>query len=120
MGKYILRRLIQMIPVLLIVSIAVFAIIHLIPGNPAEIIAGPNATDEQLEALRRQYGLDQPLWQQYFIWLGNVLAGNLGLPQILLQLNEIAIRVLAQRIDQPVRIFVRVKFASAYLGHFFE
>lgn len=67
-----------MIPVLLLVSIAIFLIIHLIPGDPAQIIAGPNATDEQLAALNRQFGLDQPLWRQYLIWLGNVLSGNLG------------------------------------------
>ena len=78
MGKYALRRLIQMIPVLLIVSIVVFLIIHLIPGDPAKIMAGSNATEEQVAALRHQYGLDKPLWVQYFIWLGNVLSGNLG------------------------------------------
>jgi len=78
MGKYTLRRLMHMIPVLLIVSIAVFSIIHLIPGDPAVIIAGSNATDEQVAALRHQYGLDRPLWVQYFTWLGNVATGNLG------------------------------------------
>ena len=109
MGKYILRRLIQMIPVLLIVSIAVFAIIHLIPGNPAEIIAGPNATDEQLEALRRQYGLDQPLWQQYFIWLGNVLTGNLGHSFI----NDFPV---GQLILYRVPATVELALASALIG----
>ncbi len=78
MGKYALRRLAQMVPALLLVSIAVFMIIHLIPGDPAKIIAGPNATDEQLEALTRQFGLDRPLWEQYVTWLGNALTGNLG------------------------------------------
>ena len=78
MGKYTLRRLAQMIPALLLVSIAVFLIIHLIPGDPAKIIAGPNATDEQLEALTRQFGLDRPLWVQYVTWLRNVLTGNMG------------------------------------------
>ena len=78
MSTYALRRLWQLIPVILIVSIAVFSIIHLIPGDPAQIIAGPNATDEQLAALRQRYGLDEPLWTQYFIWLRNVLSGDLG------------------------------------------
>ncbi len=67
-----------MIPVLLIVSVAVFSIIHFIPGDPAKIIAGPNATPEQLESLRRRLGLDQPVWIQYLIWLRNVLTGNMG------------------------------------------
>ncbi len=78
MGKYALRRLVQMIPALFIVSVAVFLIVHLIPGDPAKIIAGPNATDEQLAALTRRLGLDQPLWAQYVTWLRNVLTGNMG------------------------------------------
>ncbi|HEY83640.1 MAG TPA: ABC transporter permease [Chloroflexi bacterium] len=78
MGKYAIKRLIQIIPVLIIVSIAVFSIIHLIPGDPAEIMAGSNATDEQVAALRHQYGLDKPIWSQYLIWLENVATGNLG------------------------------------------
>ena len=78
MGKYALRRILQMLPALLIVSIAVFMIVHLIPGDPAKIIAGPNAKDEQLEALTRQFGLDQPLWVQYLTWLRNALTGNMG------------------------------------------
>lgn len=78
MGKYVLRRLTQMIPALLMVSIAVFMIIHLIPGDPAKIIAGPNATDEQLAALTHQFGLDEPLPIQYVTWLRNVLTGNMG------------------------------------------
>ncbi len=78
MGEYIIRRLLQMIPALLLVSVAVFMIIHLIPGYPAKIMAGPNATDEQLEALSRQFGLDQPLWIQYLTWLRNALSGNMG------------------------------------------
>jgi len=78
LGKYALRRLAQMAPALFLVSVAVFMIIHLIPGDPAKIIAGPNATDEQLAALTRQFGLDRPLWEQYVTWLGNALTGNLG------------------------------------------
>ncbi len=78
MGKYALRRIVQMIPALFLVSVAVFMIIHVIPGDPAEIVAGPNATDAQLEALTRQFGLDQPLAVQYVTWLRNALKGNLG------------------------------------------
>jgi peptide/nickel transport system permease protein len=109
MGKYALRRLIQMIPVLLLVSIAVFAIIHLIPGNPAEIIAGPNATDTQLAALRQQYGLDRPLWMQYLIWLRNVLSGDLGHSFIN---NYPVSQLLALRIPATVELAV----ASAIIG----
>lgn len=78
MGKYALRRLAQMVPVLLIVSVVVFSLIHFIPGDPARNIAGPNATPEQLDALRHRLKLDQPLWTQYAVWLGNVLRGDMG------------------------------------------
>lgn len=109
MGKYALRRLAQMVPVLFIVSVVVFAIIHLIPGNPAEIMAGPNATDEQLAALRHQYGLDQPLWLQYFIWLGNILRGNLGHSFI----NNFPVgRLIALRVPATVELAI----ASAIVG----
>ena len=78
MNHYTLRRLFQLAPVLFIVSVAVFTIIHLIPGDPAQILAGPNATDEQLSALRTRFGLDRPLWAQYVVWLRSVLTGDLG------------------------------------------
>jgi peptide/nickel transport system permease protein len=78
LGNYALRRLSQMIPVLFMVSIVVFSIIHFIPGDPEKIIAGPNATPEQLESLRRRLGLDEPVWVQYLIWLRNVSTGNMG------------------------------------------
>ena len=109
MAKYTLRRLIQMIPVLLIVSIAIFSIIHLIPGDPAVIIAGSNATDEQVVALRHQYGLDQPLWIQYFIWLGNVARGNLGNSLI----NGFPVNEL---ILQRIPATVELAFAASIIG----
>lgn len=109
MSTYILRRLVQMIPVLFIVSIAIFAIIHLIPGNPAEIMAGPNATDKQLTALRHQYGLDQPIWLQYFIWLQNILSGNLGNSFI----NDFPVgRLIVLRVPATVELAI----ASALIG----
>ncbi len=78
MSGYLLRRLAQMIPALFIVSVIVFLVVHLIPGDPAKIIAGPNAKDEQLRALTRQFGLDRPLPVQYLLWLRNALTGNMG------------------------------------------
>ena len=78
MKQYILLRLMQLIPVLLLTSVAVFMLIRVIPGDPAHIIAGAEATPEQLEAVRNQLGLDQPLPVQYVIWLGRVLRGDLG------------------------------------------
>ena len=78
MSGYILRRLLQLIPVLFGISLVVFLIMALLPGDPALAILGPYATPESLASLRRDLGLDQPLWRRFFIWLGNVLQGDLG------------------------------------------
>lgn len=67
-----------MIPVLFFLSILVFSLIHLIPGDPAQVILGQDATPQSLATLRHQLGLDQPLIMQYLHWLGNALHGNLG------------------------------------------
>jgi peptide/nickel transport system permease protein len=80
MGAFILRRLLLLIPVLLGVSILVFTMIHAIPGDPTQILAGTDQliTDEQRAVMRERYGLDQPLPVQYGKWIGRVLQGDLG------------------------------------------
>lgn len=77
-GQYILRRLTQMIPVLFGVTVIVFLLIHLIPGDPAQTMLGTRARPEALEALRRELGLDRPLWQQYVSYLGDLARLDLG------------------------------------------
>ncbi len=76
--KYIVRRLIQTIPVVIGVTILVFSLMHLIPGDPAQIIAGESAPEEQVEQLRERLGLNDPLPVQYFKYMGNVIKGDLG------------------------------------------
>src|ERR1700716_4140230 len=78
MGRYILRRLLQSIPVIFFSTFLVFLVIHLIPGDAAVVLAGPNATAEALVAIRKDMGLDQPLLVQYFVWVGHLLQGDLG------------------------------------------
>ena len=78
MGGYILKRLISAIPVLLGITIIVFLIMSLIPGDPATAILGSYATPENVEKLNRDLGLDKPMVQRYFIWLGNMLTGDFG------------------------------------------
>ena len=75
---YVLRRLIATIPVVLIVAVLVFLMLRLTPGDPAAIIAGDNATSDQIAAIRTRLGLDQPIFVQFFIWLGNILRGDFG------------------------------------------
>lgn len=78
MGIYILRRLLQAVPVLLLASIAIFLILRLIPGDPAYVILGSDARPEQIATVREQLRLDDPLPVQYAAWLGRLLTGDLG------------------------------------------
>ena len=78
MGGYIARRLLNLIPVLLGITLLVFVFLHLIPGDPAVVMAGERATPEQVAALREQLGLNQPLPLQYLVFLGNLLRFNFG------------------------------------------
>lgn len=78
MAKYILRKAVQVLTVLFIVSFVTFFIIHLTPGDPARVMLGADASEEAVEALREQMGLNRPLPVQYVEWLRNVCRGDLG------------------------------------------
>jgi peptide/nickel transport system permease protein len=78
MTKYLLRRLIQLAVVAFIISVLVFLLVHLLPGDPATIILGSSDTPQNRAALYRQLGLNKPLLQQYTTWLAAVFHGNLG------------------------------------------
>ena len=78
MFEYLLRRLAGTIPVLLAVSLFVFAFVHLLPGDPARMVAGQDASFEQVENVRRELALDQPLWAQYGRYLNQMAHFQLG------------------------------------------
>ncbi len=78
MARYIARRLLNLIPVLLGITLLVFVFLHLIPGDPAVVMAGERATPDQVAALREQLGLNKPLPLQYLVFLGNLLRFNFG------------------------------------------
>jgi peptide/nickel transport system permease protein len=78
MKKYIIKRILSLIPVLLIVSFVAFFIVHLTPGDPARAMLGDQATEQDIQTLRTTMGLDRPIYIQYFIWMGNIFHGNLG------------------------------------------
>jgi ABC-type dipeptide/oligopeptide/nickel transport system permease component len=76
--KLIARRLLAAIPILLVVSALLFGVLRLLPVDPAAMSLPPNATNEEVEAMRREMGLDRPLPEQYAIWLGGALHGDFG------------------------------------------
>lgn len=78
MNLYLVKRILALIPVLFVVSVVIFLIIHITPGDPASVILGESATAQDVEALRQQLGLDLPMYQQYMNWILDVLRGDLG------------------------------------------
>ncbi|MCB9871593.1 MAG: ABC transporter permease [Ectothiorhodospiraceae bacterium] len=78
MTAYILRRLLYVLPIALGVTVLVFSLVHLAPGDPLNAVVAPDAPKEVVEQLKRDYGFDKPLPVQYFIWLGRTLTGDLG------------------------------------------
>lgn len=78
MLSYVVRRLFQLVIVLFGVSVITFVMLYVIPGDPARMLAGKNATEEKIEAIREQKGLDKPMWVQYGVWLNGLLHGDLG------------------------------------------
>ena len=78
MTRYLILRILAAVPVLLGITLVVFVILSLIPGDPATAILGSYSTPENVAQLNQQLGLDRPLLQRYFIWLGNILQGDFG------------------------------------------
>src|SRR5215471_17904998 len=104
MRQYLLRRVLSMIPVLLIVSAIAFGLLYVLPGDPAVAILGENAGNQQTyQALRRDLGLDQPLYLQYLSWLGRVVQGDLGKS---IRTNEAVADILMRRV--PVSLYLGV------------
>lgn len=78
MGRYIVKRLLEMIPILIIVTILVFLFIHFIPGDPARLVAGKDASVQEVETIREELGLNKPLVEQYVNYMKGLVTGDLG------------------------------------------
>jgi peptide/nickel transport system permease protein len=77
--RYLTKRVMLLIGIVFVISVGSFYLIHLLPGNPATVILGFGATPEAKAVLYKQLGLSKPIYLQYFVWLGNILHGNLGI-----------------------------------------
>ncbi|NLY53421.1 MAG: ABC transporter permease [Firmicutes bacterium] len=78
MLKYVMRRILVAIPLVLGISFVVFGLMHLAPGDPVRILAGREATQEVIDSISREWGFDKPFLVQYFVWLGRALRGDMG------------------------------------------
>ena len=98
---YLLRRVLAAIPVMGVVALFVFLLLRLTPGDPAAILAGENATTEQLERIRTSLGLNEPLYTQFFTWVGKLLHGDLGVSLIS---NVPVLKMIGQRVEPSISI----------------
>ncbi len=103
MAGYIIRRLLATIPVMVVVGLVVFLLLHLTPGDPAAVIAGDYASPEDIERIRAKLGLDQPIYVQFFTWAGAVLQGDLGTS---IFSNLPVSKLIAQRLEPTIALSV--------------
>lgn len=103
MARYIVRRIFFIIPVALLVCFGAFMIIHLVPGDPAAVLLGEEATPQTVAALDKQLGLDKPLWTQFGLWFWQALHGNLGQS---IQLSQPVLQAILQRLPVTIELGV--------------
>ena len=101
MASFLIRRLLAVLPVLVVVSLLVFFMLRLAPGDPAAVIAGNNATSEDIANIRAHMGLDKPIAVQYVLWLGQVLQGDLGYSYYL---SKPVTALVAQRMEPTLSL----------------
>jgi peptide/nickel transport system permease protein len=110
---YLLRRVLAAIPVMGVVALFVFLLLRLTPGDPAAILAGDNATPEQLERIRISLGLNQPLYTQFFTWVGSLLRGDLGTS---LSSNQPVLKLIGQRIEPSIAVAIATIVLSVVIA----
>jgi len=103
MTGYIIRRLLATIPVMVVVGLVVFLLLHLTPGDPAAVIAGDYASPEDVERIRAKLGLDQPIYVQFVTWASAVLQGDLGTS---IFSNLPVSKLIAQRLEPTIALSV--------------
>ncbi|ADI15796.1 nickel ABC transporter permease [Truepera radiovictrix] len=113
MFQYIVKRILLVIPVLFGVSILVFGIMHLSPGDPAILMLGEGAPEAELEALRARLGLNEPLHVQYGMWVGRVLQGDLGRS---IRSNRLVAAEIASRLPATIELAVLATLISVAIG----
>jgi len=110
---YLVRRVLAAIPVMAVVALIVFLLLRLTPGDPAAILAGDNATPEQLERIRTSLGLNEPLYIQFFTWINKLLHGDLGVSLIS---NVPVLKMISQRVEPSISLAVATIILSVVVA----
>ncbi len=113
MTGYIVRRLLQLLPVLLVASLGIWAMIYAVPGGPVASILGENATPEQVRDLNARLGLDRPVLVQYWSWLASALAGDLGRS---LHTRDPVLDLIMQRVPATLQLGLCATLVGLVLG----
>ena len=113
MKTYVIRRLLALIPVAIVVATVAFVLIHLAPGDPASIIAGPDAPAEDVAQLRRSLGLDQPMFVQLARWYGRLVQGDLGQS---IFLRKPVVDAILDRAEPTILLTVSAIFVASLIG----
>jgi peptide/nickel transport system permease protein len=109
MLQFVLRRILQVIPILLGVTLVTFALVQMMPGSIADMLVPPSAPQSLKDEINRIYGFDRSLFEQYFLWLGQLLAGNLGL-------SLVSSRPVAGEIFAAMLNTLQITLISAVIG----
>jgi peptide/nickel transport system permease protein len=113
MLRFLARRLIYLVPVLLVVSLLTFLIASLLPGDLAYVILGDQATPENVAALRHDMGLDQPIWWRYVGWLGHVLEGDLGRS---FRTGQTVLQAVTERLPVSIELMLLAEAIGLLIG----
>jgi peptide/nickel transport system permease protein len=110
---FLTRRFLYVVPVLIAVSLLTFSIASLLPGDLAYVILGDQATPENVAALRRDMGLDQPIWWRYFGWLGNVLQGDFGRS---FRTGQTVLQAVTERLPVSLELMLMAQLGALTVG----
>jgi len=113
MISYLIRRLLQLVPVLLIASIAIWAMLYAVPGGPVGLIVGENASQEQIDAVTRELGYDKPVIVQYATWVSNAVTGDLG---VSIYSKEPVTKLIGQRLPATIQLAVFSLLIALIIG----
>ncbi len=113
MTRFIIKRLLISLLIIFLVSVFAFSLMHVLPGDPAKLVLGEDATEEALQALRTEWNLDKPLAEQYFLWLGGLARGDFGRSIIY---NRPIGDILSERLPKTLSIGLPALILSVTVG----